>query len=246
MTIEFWSLADRPDLLAAAEDLTGALYPVYMQHDTVSNACWSLLYGEHLARYQTIATDEGVVIAYGNSVPFFWPEGQELPDDGWDAVLRDGTAGAEGERRANALSALSIVVAPSHRGSALADRMLEAMKAAARANGLEALVAPVRPTRKADYPLQSFEDYCSWQTPDGAPFDPWVRKHWRLGARILKAAPRSMVIPGTLAQWQDWAGLRFPVSGKYAFAGGLAPLDVDVEGDSAVYVEPNLWMQHQI
>ena len=247
MSIQLLSAAARPDLLPAAGALTAALYPPYMQHDTVSNWAWEALYEPQLAAYQTIAIDEaGDVVALGNAVPFLWADGTELPDEGWDAVLGGGVSDMRAGRKANALSALSIVVAPSQRGSDLAERMLGAMKAAARANGLDALVAPVRPTRKAQYPLHSFAQYCGWQLPDGAPFDPWVRKHWRLGARIVKVAPRSMVIPGTLAQWQEWTGLRFPQSGEYAFDGGLAPLSVDVERDQAVYVEPNLWMQHQL
>lgn len=242
-----FSTAERPEFRAEAERLSGDAYPEYMQYDTVSAAHWDDLYGEHLARYQTVALDEnGVVAALGNSVPFVWRDGEDLPDDGWDAVLRQGVEDACGPRLANALSALSIVVVPGHRGSGLADRMLGAMKAAANANGLRALVAPVRPTRKSSYPLQSFETYCAWQQADGAPFDPWVRKHWRLGATIIKPALRSMTIPGTIAQWQDWTGLRFPVSGYYAFEGGLAPLEVDIERDRAVYVEPNLWMQHKL
>ena len=247
MAFRLSSLNERPDLLDAAEALTNGAYKPYMQHDAVAADCWDVLLGHYLSRYQTIATDEaGEVAGYGNSVPFHWAEGDELPDDGWDAVLRDGAADSQGSRLANALSALSIAVAPQYRGSDLADQLLEAMKAAARENGLRALVAPVRPTRKPDYPLQSFEDYCAWRTPAGEPFDPWVRKHWRSGAAILKIAPRSMVIPGTIAQWQEWTGLRFPASGSYAFPGGLAPLAVDLEGDRAVYVEPNLWMQHQL
>jgi len=43
----------------------------------------------------------------------------------------------------------------------------------------------LRPTRKASYPLILFSDYMAWTTPDGAPFDPWVRKHHQLGARTV-------------------------------------------------------------
>ena len=247
MEIRLWTAAERPELISAAETMSTASYPPYMHYDPVALECWSVLYSDRLARYQTIAVDEaGAVAAYGNAVPFVWPEGEDLPDDGWDAVLRGGAADSQGSRRANALSALSIAVSPAHRGSALADRMLQAMKDAAIASGLSALVAPVRPTRKSYYPLQSFDEYCRWRQPDGAPFDPWVRKHWRMGARIVKPAPRSMRIPGTVAEWQEWTGLRFPVSGAYFFEGGLAPLQVDIEVDQALYVEPNLWMQHQL
>jgi GNAT superfamily N-acetyltransferase len=243
--VTLFSAAQRPDLVVAADALSSAVYPPFMQHDPVSAECWSHLYGATLAPFQTIAADEvGEVVALGNAIPFHWPAGDELPDDGWDAVLRRGVDAIGA--RPNALSALSIVIRPDHRGTGLAERLLEQMKVAATAAGLTALVAPVRPTRKADYPLQDFALYCAWTRADGAPFDPWIRTHWRLGAVIVKPALRSMTIPGSVADWQAWTGLGFPESGSYWFAGGLAPLTVDLARDAAVYVEPNLWMRHRL
>lgn len=242
--MKVWRLDERPELIAGAEKLAASLYPVFIQHDPVSNRYWKRLYSDAFTRFQAVAVDaDGRVVALGNSIPFLWAEGEALPDDGWDAVL---TAGAEAQQQANALSALSIVVVPDQRGKGIAELLLSAMKAAAHADGLGALVAPVRPTRKADYPMQDFSDYCHWQRPDAAPFDPWIRTHWRAGATIVKVAPRSMTIPAGIAEWQDWTGLTLPKSGRYWFPGGLAPLDVDCERDVAVYVEPNLWMRHKL
>lgn len=53
-----------------------------------------------------------------------------------------------------------------------------------------------------------------------------------------------MRITGTVAEWEEWAGMRFPESGAYVVPGALSPVEVDVEGDRAVYVEPNVWMRH--
>lgn len=239
-----WRLNERPELIGEAQRLVASLYPSFMQHDPVSQRYWNRLYTDAFSRFQTVAVDDcGAVVAHGNAIPLHWVTGEALPDDGWDAVL---AAGAEARKPADALSALSIVVAPSHRGQGIAEMMLGAMKKAANTNELKALVAPVRPTRKADYPLQDFADYCRWRRPDGAPFDPWIRTHERLGATIDKVAPRSMTIPAEIRLWQEWTGLTFPRSGRYWFAGGLAPLDVDCERNLAVYVEPNLWMRHTL
>jgi len=120
------------------------------------------------------------------------------------------------------------------------------MKTSARQNDLHALVAPVRPTKKPAYPLTSFADYISWTTADGAPFDPWVRKHWQLGARLVKIAPRSMRVEAPSAQWTEWSGLRFPVSGPYHVEGGLTPLIADCESCTGLYEEPNIWMRHRL
>jgi hypothetical protein len=88
------------------------------------------------------------------------------------------------------------------------------------------------------------ERYVRWRTPGGAPFDPWMRTHWRGGAEILGVAPASMRAVGTVADWEGWTGMRFPDSGDYVVTGALVPVTIDVEGDLGVYVEPNVWMRH--
>ena len=55
--------------------------------------------------------------------------------------------------------------------------------------------------------------YARWTTPEGLPFDPWLRVHARAGARIVKVCPESMIIPGTVAEWEEWTEMRFPASG---------------------------------
>ena len=113
----------------------------------------------------------------------------------------------------------------------------------ARAVGLSAVVAPVRPTWKERYPLIPIERYVGWRREDGTHFDPWIRIHERVGGEILVAAPRSMTITASAADWEEWTGMRFPGDGQYVF-GGLAPLVVR-EG-VGTYVEPNVWMIHQV
>ena len=55
-----------------------------------------------------------------------------------------------------------------------------------------------------------------------------------------------MTISGTLAGWRDWTGLPFDVSGDLVVPGALVPVHASVEQDHAVYVEPNVWMQHPL
>jgi glyoxylase-like metal-dependent hydrolase (beta-lactamase superfamily II) len=52
-------------------------------------------------------------------------------------------------------------------------------------------------------------------TWDGQHIDPWIRTHQRLGAAILAPAPRSMIITGTVAEWEEWAAMAFPETGGY-------------------------------
>jgi GNAT superfamily N-acetyltransferase len=245
MSITLHSAADRPDLVAAAEAMGGEQWPVWLSTAAL-RSYWTEIYRGPLAAFQTIASDGDVVVGLANSIPFHLPSGDPLPDAGWDAVLEWGVVGAREGKPANMLSALSVAIRPEQRGTGLARRLLEAMKPPARSAGIARMVAPVRPTHKALYPLQDFATYCAWRREDGTPFDPWIRTHEALGAKVLGPAPASQTITGTLEQWQRWTGLRFPVSGRYAIPGALAPLDVDLPGNTGICLEPNLWMEHPL
>lgn len=107
------------------------------------------------------------------------------------------------------------------------------------------MVAPVRPTMKARYPLAPIETYMRWRREDGSALDPWIRTHQRLGATLVSAAPESQVMTGTVAEWERWTGLAFPETGDYVIPEGLALLHVDRESDEGVYQEPNVWMRHR-
>ena len=42
-----------------------------------------------------------------------------------------------------------------------------------------------------------------------------------------------------------WTGLPFDTSGTVYVEGALNPVHVSVENDYAVYVEPNVWIDHR-
>jgi hypothetical protein len=89
-------------------------------------------------------------------------------------------------------------------------------------------------------------DYAGRVRSDGLPVDPWLRVHVRLGARIVKVCPLSMVVPGTLSDWREWTGLPLNGSGLHDIPEALVPVHVSVEHDHAVYVEPNVWVHHRL
>ena len=118
------------------------------------------------------------------------------------------------------------------------------MRANAVRHGLTRLIAPVRPSWKARYPLAPIERYVRWRREDGRLLDPWMRTHERLGARVGAPLPRSLRIDGTVADWESWVGMPFPESGDYVFPEGLATVRIDREADLGSYWEPNVWMIH--
>jgi hypothetical protein len=142
------------------------------------------------------------------------------------------------------LCALQILIAPECRGQGLSSRMIQRMAEIGRDHGLHTLIAPVRPTFKHRYPLVPMERYIAWRRADGTHLDPWLRTHERLGAEIVKVAPQSSTIPGTVAEWEEWAEMAFPETGAYVVPGALVPVEIDRERDQGLYVEPNVWMVH--
>ena len=73
-----------------------------------------------------------------------------------------------------------------------------------------------------------------------------MRVHERLGARVLKSEPRSLRITGSVSDWEQWTGMKFPETRDYWFPGGLATVAIDREADLGAYWEPNVWMQHAL
>ncbi|PHM39647.1 transferase [Xenorhabdus mauleonii] len=245
------SAKERPDLKGAIGHLVGSHWPLFMDYDSMAEQHWDKLYEPDFSQFQKFAIlqqdGEERLIGLLNAIPFPWGNHSwdQLPDEGWDAVLHAGGE-AKGKQKANMLSALGVTVDPEFRGKNLPALLINSIKQTARDAGLEGLVVPVRPSLKSKYPLQDFVEYCGWKNEKGEPFDPWIRTHWRLGAKIIKPALRSMDIYGTVEQWQEWTGMQFPQSGEYVIPGGLVPLVVDVEKQMAYYIEPNLWMYHSL
>lgn len=240
------TVAARPELWEPANELVAAGWPTFMLQGEVPLRHWDRVRTD-FAGYQVVLPDAGgLPAAAGFSIPFVWDGTLAGLPAGWDAVLVEAIADHDRGRPPNALSALSITVAPARRGQRLGSRMLDAFRELARANGLGAMVAPVRPSLKHAYPLTPMERYAAWTRPDGSPFDPWVREHWRLGARPLAVCPSSMVITGSVEGWESWTGMRFPETGRYVVPQALVPVEIDRDRDQGRYVEPNLWMRHVV
>ena len=120
------------------------------------------------------------------------------------------------------------------------------MRQTAGPHDLPSLIACVRPTDKARYPLMSIDDYAAWRRADGLPVDPWLRIHVRLGGRVVRGSPRSMTMTGSIAEWHAWTGLDFPVSGSYVVPFATNPVEIDLATDRGTYYDANIWVTHQM
>jgi GNAT superfamily N-acetyltransferase len=239
--VNVFRYADRPDLLAIRfETLSKPTFPEYMNHNVPGGKYWGRLY-EDYPDFQLGLLDCDELVAELHSIPTPWDgSGEDLPA-GWDeAFLRAFESG----RKADVLCALAISVRPDRQSQGLAVQMLDEMRAAAARGELRELIAPVRPTLKARYPLTPIERYLAWRREDGAHFDPWIRVHERVGGEIIAPSPESMTIEAPVSDWEDWTGMKFPDDGDYVVPELLAPLYV-ADGVGR-HVEPNVWLRHRL
>jgi hypothetical protein len=63
--------------------------------------------------------------------------------------------------------------------------------------------------------------FATWTRSDGLSIDPWIRAHERMGAAVLAPCPRSMVMTGTVAEWESWTDMVFPKTGAYVVSDAL-------------------------
>jgi 2-C-methyl-D-erythritol 2,4-cyclodiphosphate synthase len=241
-TMKVVRYADRPDLRGRRfEELTQPTFPAYMNENEPGNLYWDRLYTD-FPDYQVALVDGDDLLAEAHAISLPWNGSLEDLPSGWDEGF---VRGMTSERPHTALMAIAISVAPSQQGRQLSSRMIQTFTDNARAGGLaNGVIAPVRPTWKERYPLIPIESYIEWRREDGSHFDPWIRVHEVVGGEILAAAPRSMVIRGSVAEWAEWTGMAFPGNGEYVFPGCLATLVV--EDGIGTHVEPNVWMLHRV
>ena len=239
---------DLDDYRDRANEIAESSWPEFMMHDPIANENWHELF-DRFSDYQfaLLDTESNRMAAMGNSLPFHWDkELSDLPEGGWDWVFLKAVEDHKNGITPNIQSAIQIAIHPDYQGQALSTKMVKAMRVIGESQGFKYLVAPVRPNEKSKYPLISMDDYITWKTNDDLPFDAWLRVHARMGAKIIKPCHEAMTIRGTRSEWQEWMGMKFLQSGKYVIPGALNPIEMDVEKDQGIYIEPNVWMVHEI
>lgn len=240
------SLAEQPELTESHENLGSGVWPTFMLHDPIGNKHWGKLF-DWFATFQLSLFLKDEMIAIANSIPLRWDLPiEELPEEGWDWAILKGVEDYKNDIKPNVLSALQISIKKEYQGKGLSSYMVRQFKRLAAKHGMDYVIAPVRPNRKSDYPLQSIDQYISWEMSNGLPIDPWLRVHVRVGGKIIKPCHRAMEIKGSLQEWESWTGMKFPDSGEYVVNGALIPITIDQAKDKGIYIEPNVWVWHSV
>jgi hypothetical protein len=247
VSLEIVLYSERPELRDRSGDAFEDVWPEYNLHGDVMNEYWGSLYAD-FSEFQFVLYDDDndEVVAEGHTIPCKWNGSAEGIPAGIDGLIVEGFALKREGDRPNTLSALAVEIPPRHQVRGLSAVMLDSMRGIAQEHEFANLIAPVRPSWKDRYPLAPIERYARWTRDDGLPFDPWIRVHQRMGAEIIKPEPRSLIITGTVAEWERWTQMAFPETGEYVFPKGLAPVTIDVGADTGIYWEPNVWIAHRL
>ena len=241
------TLEQRPELIERVWDMPDQ-WDEFMDHDPIAES----LFGPVVKSYRQLAvaaTDSNdEIVAHGTAMAFrLDADGRRaLPDRGWDQALvwahQDLVRGVEPDTAC----ALEVSVHTDWLGRGLSGQVFAALRAAARSAGFVTLLAPVRPSAKHHEPDTPMDDYARRTREDGLPTDPWLRVHARLGGVIERVAPASQTVTGSLDEWRSWSGVDLPANGPVHVPGGLVPLQCIADHGVAIYVEPNVWVRHDL
>jgi hypothetical protein len=241
------SLADAPHLRKAASAIEQAAWSHlgYLSYTRAHYEYYAELV-ETYPEYQLCLVDEeaGYPVAVANSVPFACSGPDDLPPEGWDWLVE--TAARANGAKPNMLGALAVSVPAVHRSKGYARVMIRSLLDLAKAKQLDGVVVPVRPTAKVKHPLVPIADYMAWTDDTGRPYDPWLRSHLSVGGKIVRPCERSMVVDEPVAFWENWSRQRFESSGAYPLEGALAPIKIDLDRQTGIYEEPNVWVAYGI
>lgn len=240
------TLAERPDLASAACAIPyPPESPAFMAGNPASLLVRRRRVVSRWPHLVVVLVEDGQPVARGIVAPYSSAGRAELPA-GWDEAavwaaedVLDGVA-------CDTACALEIAVDPGCLGRGLSAVVLEAMRSAVRAAGLTSLLVPLRPPDKAAEPFVPMAEYAARVRADGLPADRWLRTHVRAGGRVVGVAWCSSVVQAPPERWREWTGLPFDRDGEVVVPGALAPVVVSLSRNVAVYVEPNVWVRHEV
>lgn len=242
MNIKVYTLKDVPEIKTGA--IMKDVWAKFMTPDKDTMKYWADM-RKLFPEYQLCLLDGDKLVGLGNSIPLTWTGKEEDLPPSWTDTLIQGVENKEPDS-VNTLSAVNIAIHADYQKSGLSQRLLSEFKKLANKKGLEKMIVPVRPSFKVDYPLTPFDNYVHWKREDNTPFDPWIRTHWKLGAKIVRPIYKAFTVTGTIKDWEEWTSMRFPESGRYVIKGALQPIQIDRENDFGIYDDPNLWMEYQL
>ncbi len=215
-------------------------WPVFLSEDSSVKKYWKRLYQVY-PEYQLLFRINSEYVGVANSAPIYWNGNIDDLPSGFDEAIE---TIIEENKKPNTLCGMAVVISKEHLGKGISSKIINNLKKLAKSYGYSNLILPVRPTLKSQYPIISMDNYINWKK-DNLPFDPWLRVHIKIGGEILKVANPSIIVRGTVSDWQRWTGMHFDKSNKYIIQGALNLVNIDLKNDLGEYIEPNIWVLHK-
>ncbi len=233
-------LSDNKKLVEVINKLHSEPWPVFLSEDSAVKKYWQRLYQVY-PEYQLLFKIDSEYIGVANSAPIYWNGNIDDLPSGFDEAIE---IIIEEDKKPNTLCGMAVVTSKEHLGKGISSKIIDNLKKLAKHYGYSNLILPVRPTLKSQYPTISLDNYINWKK-DNLPFDSWLRVHIKIGGKILKVANPSMIVRGTVSDWQRWTGMYFGESNKYIIPGALNLVNIDLENNLGEYIEPNVWVLHK-
>ncbi|MDV8022660.1 Long-chain-fatty-acid--CoA ligase [Rhodococcus sp. IEGM 1330] len=240
--VQTYSLAQRPDLLSAFVSMN-VDWPAFVEPSRMLVE-WGI---DAHRKHQLVTLSGETPVARAAALPISWDGNPvNLPIRGWDGIIEQSAIDTYTHARLNTLCALEVGIAAGHESQGLSRILLTALREHATRAGFDHLVVPVRPSSKTHHPSMPIKEYIDRRRTDGFLDDNWLRVHERVGGHIIGLCPTAMTITAPLLRWNEWTGKAFVHTGETIVEGGIAPVYVNIAHDYAVYVEPNVWIEHPL
>lgn len=232
------------DKLRYYNQAVAAAFPPIIQNSPIILNHWAKVeaYFPDLQLFIYNQSDE--LIAFGNTVAFHWEQAfDELPNEGWDWMVKKAVADHENGLKPNCLGGLQIIVPQPHLRKGNSKLVLKALKKMRKEMGLEKFIIPIRPTWKWKFPEMSMRQYSQYTVGDKI-YDPWIRTHLNAGAEVIKICENSMRISGDVPFWEKMTNSKIERSGDYLVPGALSKARIDVTKNFGEYREANIWIKY--
>lgn len=249
MNYKITNLKERPDLFEKQDQIGSEAWPEFMLQDEIAHKYWMDFIEAYADLQILIISDDGKdeIYAIINTIPLYFDQPlDKLPDEGWDWGVEKGVLDYKNKLKPNYLMGIQVIINKKYQGKGLSGVAVDEMLNYSKAKGFNNLIIPIRPSLKEKYPLISTKEYIGWQNDRGELFDPWLRAHQRKGAKIVSVCSKAMRITGTKEDWENWTGVIFKTSGDYIIPGALLPINYNEKKDLGIYIEPNVWIVHEI
>jgi len=177
-------------------------------------------------------------------LPFYWNKPlSDLPNDGWDWLMKKGISDHENGIIPNCLGGLQIIVGKDNQGKGLSQIFIAEGKRLMTEKGFDYFALPIRPTFKHQYPFMPMKEYLNFRKEKKV-FDPWIRSHLKSNAKIIDVCSNSMNVKREITFWENLINKQITESGFYEVKGALNPVEINIDLNLGEYREENIWIYY--